>query len=235
MTSDSGERIFVAPSLLAADFTRLGVEVPRVQRAGGDWLHLDIMDGCFVPNISFGPAVVKAIRPLTTIPFDVHLMCMRPEILIKPFVDAGADRLTVHVELKREQVTDLIWKIRSFGKQVGLSVNPSTSMEGIEPHLKHIDSILIMTVEPGFGGQSFIEETLPKIQQAHTWRSQRNLKFRIAVDGGINNTTTAECARAGADTFIAGTSLFRARNMKSAIIKMRAAAQSQQEMDLLRV
>ena len=227
MIKDSGARVVIAPSLLAADFTRLGSEVKRAQRAGADWLHLDIMDGRFVPNISFGPAVVKAIRPLTQLPFDVHLMCERPEILLEPFAEAGADRITVHVELGRQHVTDLIWKIRSLGKRVGLCVNPPTAMEGIEPHLRHIDSILVMTVNPGFGGQPFITETLPKIQRARAWRAERNYKFAIAVDGGINFQTTAECAESGANVFISGSGLFSERNMKGAIKKMRAIAQAQ--------
>lgn len=227
MTQDSCERIIIAPSLLAADFTRLGSEVKRAHRAGADWLHLDIMDGRFVPNISFGPALVKAIRPLSNRPFDVHLMCQSPEVLLERFVDAGADRITIHVELGAQHVTDLIWKIRALGKQVGLSVNPATSMAGLEPYLRHIDSILIMTVNPGFGGQAFITETLPKIQQARVWQRERHYKYCIAVDGGINFATTGECARAGANVFISGTGLFGERNMKGAVRKMRAIAEAQ--------
>src|SRR6202163_4799749 len=219
--------MIIAPSLLAANFGRLGKEVKRVANSTADWLHLDIMDGHFVPNISFGPAVVGTLRPLTKLFFDVHLMCSKPEILLEPFAKAGAGQMNIHVELG-DHVTPLLWKIKSLGKKVGLAINPPTSICMVQPYLSQIDSLLIMTVNPGFGGQPFIYEMLPKIQQAAAWRREKKLSYHIGVDGGVDFKIACECAHARADAFISGTTLFSRPSLRTAVKKMRKIVEGTQ-------
>jgi ribulose-phosphate 3-epimerase len=202
----------VAPSMLSADFSRLGEEITRIEKAGADWAHLDIMDGMFVPNITIGPLVIEAIRKLTKIPFDVHLMIEDPIRYVDAFTKAGSDMLTIHVEADGDTKKTLE-KIRDIGVKPGISLNPGTPVEELEPYLDLVDLVLVMTVQPGFGGQSFKEVGLSKISYLREYADAHNPKLEISVDGGINADTGKRCVDAGATVLAAGSSLFSKDDM----------------------
>ncbi len=202
----------IAPSLLAADFARLGDEVQRVEAAGADQLHIDVMDGHFVPNLSMGPMVVKSLRALTTLPFNVHLMVEAPDRFIFPFIDAGADSVTVHIESSRTAFT-LLQSIKRHGKRAGIAVNPVTPLCTIQYLLEELDEILLMSVDPGFGGQSFISHVVPKIRTARQMIDERGLGIDLAVDGGVNEETAAAVVHAGANVLVMGSAIFHAQDL----------------------
>jgi len=215
--------IKLAPSILSADFARLGEQIDEVARAGADYIHVDVMDGHFVPNITIGAPVVASIRPVTSLPLDVHLMIEHPERYISQFVQAGADIITVHVEAS-PHLQSTIRLIKELGTRAGVSLNPATPLVTVEEFLPHVDLVLIMSVNPGFGGQSFIPETLPRIANMRKILDDRGLSAELEVDGGINADNAPDIVEAGANVLVAGNSIFRAEEgISQAIQRLREA------------
>jgi ribulose-phosphate 3-epimerase len=206
----------IAPSLLAADFKNLELEIKRVSKAGAKWLHLDVMDGHFVPNISFGPVVLASIANVSNLFLDVHLMITHPDKYADEFIKAGAQLITFHIEaLKADQVLKLIKHIKANKVKVGLAIKPKTKVETILPYLKLIDLVLVMSVEPGFGGQKFMPLAVEKIKNLRAYIKKNKLKILIEVDGGINLETAKLCADAGVDVLVAGSFLFGAKDLSN--------------------
>ncbi len=210
----------IAPSILASDFSRMGENIKEMEHAGADWIHLDVMDGQFVPPITFGHQMVEAIRPFTNLPLDVHLMVEKPENQIDFFVNAGADCISVHVEATKH-VHKTIHSIKEAGLKAGVVLNPGTPAQAIMPVLHDVDFVLQMTVNPGFGGQSFIPTTLENIRQIRAVIDEQQLPVDIQVDGGINAETARACVEAGATILVAGSSIFKAENYEKAIAEIR--------------
>jgi ribulose-phosphate 3-epimerase len=215
--------IKLAPSILSADFARLGEQIAEVARAGADYIHVDVMDGHFVPNITIGAPVVASIRPVTSLPLDVHLMIEHPERYISEFVHAGADIITVHIEAC-PHLHKTIRLIKELGAKAGVSLNPPTPLSAVEEFIPHVDLILIMSVNPGFGGQSFIPETLPRIANMRKILDDRGLSAELEVDGGIIVDNAPDIVKAGANVLVAGNSVFRAKEgISRALRRLREA------------
>jgi ribulose-phosphate 3-epimerase len=212
----------IAPSILAADFTRLGEEIAKVEAAGADMLHVDVMDGHFVPNLTIGPPVVKAIKTVTNLPLDVHLMVEQPDNLLPDFIDAGSDNLSVHVEACRH-LHRTVQSIRDAGVRASVVLNPATSLHALDEILPDVHMVLLMSVNPGFGGQRFLPSTLEKIRLLRAQITERRLPVAIEVDGGVKADNAAEICAAGADVLVAGTAIFGQPDYEAAIRSLRAA------------
>ena len=205
------KKIKISPSILSADFSQLGREIKNLENSGADMIHVDVMDGHFVPNLTIGPPVIKALRKYTNIPFDVHLMINPVHKYIKDYAESGADIITIHPEATNS-LQDSIDEIKKYKKKVGLSLNPDTKIESIEKDLDQIDLVLVMSVFPGFGGQKFIKDVLQKIERISEIKDKNSFKFDIEVDGGINFSNFKEVLRAGANVLVSGTTIFKENN-----------------------
>ncbi|WP_100011197.1 ribulose-phosphate 3-epimerase [Lentibacillus sediminis] len=214
----------IAPSILAADFAKLKEEIQDVEKGGADYIHVDVMDGHFVPNITIGPLIVEAVRPVTSLPLDVHLMIENPDQYIAAFAEAGASIITVHQEAS-VHLHRTIQLIKSNGVKAGVVINPATPAESLLPILPEVDLVLVMSVNPGFGGQQFIEQSLSKIEKLAAWRKKNNFSYEIEVDGGINASTARTCTAAGADVLVAGSAIFKQSDRHHAIRELVTAAE----------